>query len=131
MVDLCAMEPLEACTPVQRKAALVFWYQAEVNNGGHFQYFTNSAGAHRMDALQALRQLGAKKAAEVLSLAILTVAGSEQSHPRSLEEYAKQEAESSLRSLDSEYYKSADAEVQDALLSYLKTHEQEFVHWVA
>ena len=114
MVDLCAMEPLEACTPVQRKAALVFWYQAEVNNGGHFQYFTNSAGAHRMDALQALRQLGAKKAAEVLSLAILTVAGSEQSRPRSLEEYGEQEAESSLRGLDSEYYKSADAEVQDA-----------------
>lgn len=131
MVDLFAMEPLEECTPVQRKAALVFWYQAEVNNGGHFQYFTNSAGAHRMEALQALRQLGAQKAAEVLSLAILTVAGSEQSHPRSLEEYAEQEADSGLRSLDSEYYKSADAEVQDALLSYLKTHEQEFVHWVA
>lgn len=131
MVDLCALEPLEECTPVQRKAALVFWYQAEVNNGGHFQYFTNSAGAHRMEALQALRQLGAQKAAEVLSLAILTVAGSEQSHPRSLEEYAEQEADSGLRSLDSEYYKSADAEVQDALLSYLKTHEQEFVHWVA
>lgn len=130
MVDLCAMEPLEACTPVQRQAALVFWYQVEVNNGGHFQYFTNSAGAHRMEALQALRQLGAQKAAEVLSLAILTVTGSEQSRPRSLEEYAEQEADSSLREIDSEYYKSADAEVQDALLCYLKTHEQEFVLWV-
>ena len=130
MVDLCAMEPLEACTPVQRQAALVFWYQAEVNNGGHFQYFINSAGAHRMEALQALRQLGAQKAAELLSLAILTVAGSEQSSPRSLEEYAEQEADSGLRSLDSEYYESADAEVQAALLSYLKTHEKEFVRWV-
>jgi len=131
MVDLCAMEPLQACTPAQRKAALVFWYQAEGNNGGHFQYFTNSAGTHRLEALQALRELGTPKAAEVLSLAILTVAGSESSRPHSVEEYAEQEAESDLRGLDTEYYKSADAEVQDALLRYLRAHEREFVLWVA
>jgi hypothetical protein len=131
MVDLCAMEPLEALTPVQRKAALVFWYQAEVNNGGHCQYFTNSAGANRLEALQALRDLGAQKAADVLSLAILTVAGSEHSRPSSLEDYPEQEADSGLRELDSDYYKSADAEVQDALLRYLRANESEFVLWVA
>ena len=61
MVNLCAMEPLEACTPVHRQAALVFWYQSEINNGGHFQYFMNSAGVHCVEAVQALRKLGAKK----------------------------------------------------------------------
>lgn len=129
MVDLCAMEPLEACTSVQRKAALVFWYQAEVNNGGHFQYFTNSAGAHRLEALQALRELGALRAAEILGLAVLTVTGSEKSRPVDLQEYAEQEAESGLRELDSQYYASADSEVQEALLRYLKAFESEFVLW--
>jgi hypothetical protein len=131
MVDLCAMESLEACTSVQRKAALVFWYQAEVNNGGHLQYFTNAAGARRLEALQALRELDAPRAAEILALVILVVSLSENSHPRGLDEYAEQEAGSGLRDLDSRYYKTADAEVQDALLRHLKANEQEFVRWVA
>jgi Domain of unknown function (DUF4375) len=131
MVDLCAMEPLTACTPTQRKAALVFWYQAEVNNGGHFQYFTNSAGAYRLEAVQALRELGAQQAAEILALAILRVSGPEAPRPHNIAEYAEQEAESGLRDLDSQYYKHADSEVQHALLKYLKAHEGEFVSWVA
>jgi hypothetical protein len=35
-VDLCAIEKLEDLTPIQRRAVLVFWYMAEVINGGHF-----------------------------------------------------------------------------------------------
>jgi hypothetical protein len=131
MVDLGAMEPLSACTPAQRKAALVFWYQAEVNNGGHFQYFTNSAGAHRLEAVEALRELGAQQAAETLALAILRVSGSEAPRPHNIAEYAEREAESGLDDLDSQYYKHADAEVRQALLRYLKAHEEEFVSWVA
>ena len=131
MVDICAMEPLESLTPAQRKAALVFWYQAEVSNGGHFQYFTNSAGVNRLEALQALRDIGAKKAADVLSLAILTVAGSEHSRPSSLEEYVEQEVDCDLRELDAEYYKAANAEIQAALLHYLRANESQFVFWVA
>jgi hypothetical protein len=131
MVDLCAVEPLSSCTATQRKAAIVFWYQAEVNNGGHFQYFTNSAGANRMEAVQALRQLGAQKAADILALAILRTSDSNTIRPASVFEYAEQEQESDLQDLDSQYYEIGDAEVQDALLRYLKAHEQEFVSWIA
>ena len=31
----------EDLAEVQRKAHLVFWYDLQVNNGGHLQYFEN------------------------------------------------------------------------------------------
>jgi hypothetical protein len=70
MVDLCAMEPLETCSPIQRKAALLFWYQSEVNNGGHFQYFMNRSDYPHREVLALLRELGASRSAAALKGAL-------------------------------------------------------------
>jgi len=40
-VDLIATEDYADLSPLQRKAHLVFWYESEVQNGGHGQYFEN------------------------------------------------------------------------------------------
>jgi Domain of unknown function (DUF4375) len=40
-VDLLAMEAYQDLTPEQRAAHLVFWYEHEVQNGGHLQFFEN------------------------------------------------------------------------------------------
>ena len=40
-VDLIAVESYEQLSPVQRMAHLAFWYDSEVQNGGHGQYFEN------------------------------------------------------------------------------------------
>src|SRR5262249_42667212 len=69
-VDLCAMEPIDALTPVQRVAHLAFWYMSEVNNGGHFQYFCNQEHLNHCEVVTALRQIGASGCALLLSEAI-------------------------------------------------------------
>ena len=40
-IDPLAMEAYEDLSPVQSVAHLDFWYDAEVQNGGHDQYFEN------------------------------------------------------------------------------------------
>ena len=49
-VDIVALTPYERLHPRQRPAHLVFWYNAEVQNGGHYQYFENSAGRRAHEA---------------------------------------------------------------------------------
>lgn len=44
----------------------VFWFNAEVMNGGIDQYFYNSAGDHAADCLAALETIGATEAAKLL-----------------------------------------------------------------
>jgi len=40
-VDLLATEDYRDLGKEQRPAHLVFWYESEVQNGGHLQYFEN------------------------------------------------------------------------------------------
>jgi hypothetical protein len=40
-VDLLAVEDHRDLVPEQRAVYLVFWYESEVQNGGHLQYFEN------------------------------------------------------------------------------------------
>jgi hypothetical protein len=130
MVDLCAMEKLETCTPVQRKAALVFWYQAEVNNGGHFQYFVNKASYPHKEVVDALRELGAHHSADVLAAALKELDGRLPHFPETAEDYEEERQDFSLEQFDSRWGTKGDKEVQEALLRYLRANEREFVAWV-
>src|SRR5262245_49103291 len=71
-VDLIATEDYEEMTPVQRTAHLAFWYDAEVQNGGHHQYFENSAGLRAPQTIIALRSLGLGPQASILERAVAT-----------------------------------------------------------
>ena len=53
-------EPLPDLTPEQRRAHLVFWYESEMQNGGHLQYFENRGAEHLEETVYALGLLGAK-----------------------------------------------------------------------
>ena len=61
------MEDYEDLTPEQRRAHLVFWYESEVQNGGHLQYFENSGAEHLEETVYALGLLGAEGQQEVES----------------------------------------------------------------
>jgi hypothetical protein len=53
-------------TRSQRLVFAVLWYAAEVNNGGHRQFYSNSTGIVWKDALEALRVLDMPEFADVL-----------------------------------------------------------------
>jgi hypothetical protein len=69
-VSLVALEPYDELTPFQRPAHLVFAYDAEAQNGGHHQYFENSAGRRAQESVSALSALGLACQAAVLQQAI-------------------------------------------------------------
>lgn len=129
MIDLCAMEPLENCTPVQRRAALLFWYQAEVNNGGHFQYFMNQASFPHQEVLGLLTELGASHAAAVFAAVLQHVNGRLPKFAENPEDFLAQEGDLDLLSFDLEWGSRGDQEVQSCLLSLLRANESEFVAW--
>ena len=61
---------------VQAVAHFAFWYESEVQNGGHLQYFENMFNRYKAKedivvsaTLEALKVIGAKKQAKILSQA--------------------------------------------------------------
>jgi hypothetical protein len=50
----------------QRFVFAVLWYQSQVNNGGHKQFYSNSTGIVWKDALAAFEALGAPEYANIL-----------------------------------------------------------------
>lgn len=51
-------------------AALCFFYDSEIQNGGHIQYFTNDEGLNYKETLVALEIIGAKKQQRILEKVI-------------------------------------------------------------
>ena len=68
-VDLLAAEDYGDLAPAQRAAHLVFWYESEVQNGGHGQFFANQGRARIRETMAALRALGLGCHAQVLERA--------------------------------------------------------------
>ena len=86
----------------------VWWLEAEVNNGGFFQYFWNSAGDHSKEALSALEKVGAVKTAGLLKramdIAFDGIVPVNRDARQSLLAQDKQNKEGKLEELDSEFY---------------------------
>jgi hypothetical protein len=59
----------------QRRALGVYWYQAEVNNGGHWQFFSNYTGLVYPDALAGLEMLGDAERVAILQEALRRLGG--------------------------------------------------------
>jgi hypothetical protein len=65
-IDLLAISEYGDLSLIQRKAHLVFWYDSEVQNGGHGQYFENRGVSRLGETVAALRNLGLECQAETL-----------------------------------------------------------------
>jgi Domain of unknown function (DUF4375) len=79
-VDVLTMEDYDDLSPEQRPAHLVYWYESEVQNGGHLQYFENRGTEHLAATVKALGSLGA-----ICQQQVLREAGERwlsRSHPR-------------------------------------------------
>jgi hypothetical protein len=57
---------LRSFSPSQRQLVAVWWYLAEVLNGGHGQFYSNSTGIVWQDAIAGLEAIGLPAAAEIL-----------------------------------------------------------------
>ena len=67
---------LSRFTREQRLALALLWYEAEVSNGGHHQFFYNGTGIVWEDALEASKAIGAAETQSILEEAAKRVGGS-------------------------------------------------------
>ena len=125
-VDLLAIERYADLSPEQRPAHLVFWYESEVQNGGHLQYFENR-GAERLAAtVEALATLGALPQQQILREAgelWLTRA-----RPRigTVAEYCSTALKGEFDALDSRFH-ACTPSLQQRLEEHLRRHQSLFV----
>lgn len=61
--DVCMRNP-DTLSDLQRKAVICFWYDAEMQNGGHCQYFDSSVHASSEETEAALRLIGTEEIAD-------------------------------------------------------------------
>jgi hypothetical protein len=99
-VELLALSSLEELTPEQRQAQLVFWYDSEVMNGGHLQYFLNQGPAEAREATGALESLGATEHARLLTDALQVWTSVPRENLTSVDEYVDRALEGEFDQFD-------------------------------
>lgn len=128
-IDLIATEELEALSPTQRTAHLVFWYDSEVQNGGHHQFFVNGGEIHLHETLDALGELGLGCQSDILRQAAEVWMSSEHTFPETGEEFVAGALEGELDSHDAAFHDCLPG-IGEMLERHLKEHQDEYVHLV-
>jgi hypothetical protein len=125
-IDLLAMEDYQDLTPEQRAAQLVFWYESEVQNGGHLQFFENRGTQQLDETIEALGLLGATCQQTVLREA--SEAWLSRSRPgiETVEKFCATALEGEFKEFDSRFHKCAPP-LCTKLEEYLNNRRSSFV----
>jgi hypothetical protein len=125
-VNLLAMEQYEHLSPEQRPAHLVFWYEGEVQNGGHFQYFENRGTKHLPATIEALGLLGATCQQQVLREAGERWLSRPRPRIQTAQEFCDTALAGEFDSFDSRFH-ACSPTLNQCLESYLARHQASFV----
>jgi hypothetical protein len=134
-VNLLAMEQPDDLTATQRHAHFAFWYDSELQNGGHLQYFENLAiqsldGDHYFEAaLWGLEAIGAACQGKVFSRASKRWVHRHRCRIESVEEYVGAALQGEFDDLDKEYCKCRP-EITELLSLYFDSHFGDFVELI-
>lgn len=125
-VHLLATTEHSGLAPRQRPAHLAFWYDSEVQNGGHFQYFENRGLQLVPETIAALEYLGATPQASVLEEALAIASSRTWGEIQSAGEFVSGASESGLFRLDMTYCRCRP-ELIELLEAHLKQNPSWFV----
>jgi hypothetical protein len=125
-VHLLAFEKLEDLTALQADAALMFWYDSEVQNGGHFQYFVNKGLAIATEAVDALGRQGAIDQQRILADAIEAWNSRSRQPIETVEEFCDEALNAEFKSFDRAYY-ACKPTMEMLLKEVLKNNFAEFI----
>lgn len=125
-VQLLAMSEPEELGPSQLPAQRAFWYDSEVQNGGHLQYFLNRGITEAQAAVPNLRDLSAIVFSELLREAISIWEEGGRSPAESAEEYVELALEAEFESIDLRYY-SVSPPLTEILAEHLNQNQSRYV----
>ena len=123
---MIAVEDYDDLNEVQRVAHLVFWYDAEVQNGGHVQYFANSSGRRAKEAERALQELGMECRRNTLSDAVAHLSKNPLAEFESVDDYATAARDDGFEAFDRRYYACAK-DANQYLEAYLERNISHFI----
>lgn len=139
-IDILSAEDYDDLSPGQTIPHLVFWYDAEVQNGGHGQYFDNRGLSKVGETVEALRTMDLGCQADVLTAALERRRASTRSQSDappasgSLRRIVKWLLATKSKAVgfsdpnDAAYHRCSPT-IVDALERYLAAHEAEFVRY--
>jgi len=120
---------LSRFTRPQRLVWAISWYQSEVFNGGHDQFFDNSTGMVWHDALEGLKEVGAEPVAAVLAEAVRRLGGSPSFDREERQDQlsALYEAGGTLSDLDEAFFAMpARFDLEATVLAYIRSNAAAF-----
>ncbi len=121
---------LKPFSDAQRKMLGLFWYDSEVCNGGHDQFFSNSTGIVWKDAIECMRMIGANKSAENFQKAVDMFGGSipfeRDDRNIALEKLYEHEEFDDFNQIDMFYY-NVEEDIEQLMNDYVKMHASDFV----
>jgi hypothetical protein len=125
-VELLASHDYNELSPEQRPAHLVFWYESEVQNGGHLQFFENRGVEYLEATLEALGILGAQCHQQVLRDAGKLFLSIPRARIRDVGEYVLTALADEFGPLDRRFGQCSPS-LQQCLERYLEEHQGKFV----
>lgn len=128
-VDLLATSSYNSLSETQRIAYLVFWYDAEVQNGGHLQYFENQSTSRLGETISALNKLGAICQSVVLTQAEEHYRFRAYKKPQSAEEFVELAQKGEFGEYDRAFHACQPA-ITELLQAFLQAYEAEFIERV-
>ena len=129
MIDLVCENDFDELDPIQQTAHLAFYYEAEVINGGHLQYFHNRGATEAARTIEALQSIGALEPSLILKEALERYNAIPRERPKSLEEYHEIEIQHEFLDLDNRFYRDMPA-VGGFLDQYRRENEPHFIEWL-
>jgi hypothetical protein len=128
-IDLLATSDYQELNDIQQPAHLVFWYESEVQNGGHLQYFENQGTERLTETIAALKSLGALEQAEILAGAASQYVSTHQEQSDDIADFVSEALKGGFSDFDKRFQNCATT-LQKHLADYLEGHKAEFVEIV-
>jgi len=119
-------QSLRRFSPAQRQFFALNWYIAEVNNGGHDQFYWNSTGIVWRDALEACKAIGALGVADILQQSAERLGGSP-SPDRGERQQQLSELAPKFNDLDDRFYAIEESEdVDRRVMDFIRARPADF-----
>lgn len=113
-----------------REQQLVFachWYMAEVNNGGHDQFYSNSTGIVWRDAAECFTEIRRPEIAKLIIESARRLGGTP-SLVREERQIALNRLKPDFSDLDSAFYKlDSELDIEGALIAYIRREPRKFI----
>jgi hypothetical protein len=120
------IEDLAAFSKEQRLMLSILWYLAEVNNGGHEQFYNNSAGIVWKDAKLAFQELGIEEVVNIITESAKRLGGNP-SMDRETRQKELVRIKPNFDDLDDIFYKLEEKiDMDKIMMEYIEKHRTAF-----